>query len=229
MNEEKLQELKDKLFAFSALASSMIDKSVRAIVAKDPALARQVIEVDELAANEYDHAIERETINFIALYQPEARMLRSVYMYAKIGSDLERLADHAVNIAESAEYLIERPDIKPYVDIPRMSEQSQTMLADAMTAFSTQNTGLALDVVERDDTVDSLSQQVLRELLTYMMADPTTIDRALQILRVAGNLERVADLATNIAEDVVFTTTGRLIRHNRLSREELDQLRAQQH
>lgn len=228
MNEEKLQELKDKLFAFSALASSMIDKSVRAIVAKDPGLARQVIQVDELAANEYDHAIERETINFIALYQPEARMLRSVYMYAKIGSDLERLADHAVNIAESAEYLIERPDIKPYVDIPRMSEQSQTMLADAMTAFSTQNTGLALDVVERDDTVDSLSQQVLRELLTYMMADPTTIDRALQILRVAGNLERVADLATNIAEDVVFTTTGRLIRHNRLSREELDQLRAQQ-
>ena len=229
MNEEKLQELRDRLFAFSALASSMIDKSVRAIVGKDPALARQVIEVDELAANEYDHTIERETINFIALYQPEARMLRDVYMYAKIGSDLERLADHAVNIAQSAQYLIERPDIKPYVDIPRMSEQSQRMLADAMTAFSTQNTGLALDVVERDDTVDSLSQQVLRELLTYMMADPSTIDRALQILRVAGNLERVADLATNIAEDVVFTTTGRLIRHNRLSREELDQLRAQQH
>jgi len=113
MNEEKLQELRDKLFAFSALASSMIDKSVRAIVAKDPALARQVIEVDEPAANEYDHTIERETINFIALYQPEARMLRDVYMYAKIGSDLERLADHAVNIAQSAQYLIERPTLSP--------------------------------------------------------------------------------------------------------------------
>jgi len=224
MHEEKLQEIKDKLFAFSALASSMIEKGARAIVTKDEALAREVIDVDEPMANEFDHSIERETINFIALYQPEARTLRSVYMYAKIGTDLERLADHGVNIAESAQYLIVRPDIKPYIDIPRMSEEARKMLADAMTAFSTQNTRLAIDVVERDDIVDQLDQQVLRELLTYMMADPTTIDRALQILFVSGNLERVADLATNIAEDVVFATTGRLIRHNRLSKEELDKL-----
>ena len=224
MHEEKLQEIKDKLFAFSALASSMIEKGARAIVTKDEALAREVIDVDEPMANEFDHSIERETINFIALYQPEARTLRSVYMYAKIGTDLERLADHGVNIAESAQYLIVRPDIKPYIDIPCMSEEARKMLADAMTAFSTQNTRLAIDVVERDDIVDQLDQQVLRELLTYMMADPTTIDRALQILFVSGNLERVADLATNIAEDVVFATTGRLIRHNRLSKEELDKL-----
>src|SRR5450759_1087484 len=106
MHEEKLQEIKDKLFAFSALASSMIEKGARAIVTKDEALAREVIDVDEPMANEFDHSIERETINFIALYQPEARTLRSVYMYAKIGTDLERLADHGVNIAESAQYLI---------------------------------------------------------------------------------------------------------------------------
>ncbi len=225
MHEEKLQEIKDKLFAFSALASSMIEKSIRAIVTKDEALAREVIDVDEHMANDFDHSIERETINFIALYQPEARTLRSVYMYAKIGTDLERLADHGVNIAESAQYLITRPDIKPYIDIPRMSDEAQKMLADAMTAFSTQDTRLAINVVERDDIVDQLGNQILRELLTYMMADPTTIDRSLQILFVSGNLERVADLATNIAEDVVFATTGRLIRHNRLTREELDKLR----
>ena len=225
MHEEKLQEIKDKLFVFSALASSMVEKSTRAIVTKDEALAKEVIEVDEPNANEFDHTIERETINFIALYQPEAHTLRHVYMYAKIGTDLERLADHGVKIAESAEYLIARPDIKPYIDIPRMSEEARKMLADAMTAFSTQNTRLAIDVVERDDIVDNLSQQILRELLTYMMADPSTIDRALQVLFISGNLERVADLATNIAEDVVFATTGRLIRHNRLSKEELDKLR----
>jgi phosphate transport system protein len=224
MHEEKLQEIKDKLFAFSALASSMVEKGTRAIVTKDEALAREVIDVDEPMANEFDHAIERETINFIALYQPEARTLRSVYMYSKIGTDLERLADHGVKIAESAQYLIARPDIKPYIDVPRMSEEAQKMLADAMTAFSTQDTRLAINVVERDDTVDQLGNQIFRELLTYMMADPTTIDRSLQILFVSGNLERVADLATNIAEDVVFATTGRLIRHNRLSKEELDKL-----
>ena len=144
---------------------------------KDEALAKEVIDVDEPMANEFDHSIERETINFIALYQPEARTLRSVYMYAKIGTDLERLADHGVNIAESAQYLIARPDIKPYIDIPRMSDEARKMLADAMTAFSTQNTRLAIDVVERDDIVDQLGNQILRELLTYMMADPSTIDR----------------------------------------------------
>jgi len=214
MHEEKLQEIKDKLFVFSALASSMVEKSTRAIVTKDEALAKEVIDVDEPMANDFDHAIERETINFIALYQPEARTLRSVYMYSKIGTDLERLADHGVKIAESAEYLIARPDIKPYVDIPRMSEEARKMLADAMTAFSTQNTRLAIAVVERDDIVDNLSQQILRELLTYMMADPSTIDRALQVLFISGNLERVADLATNIAEDVIFWVRGFDIRHH---------------
>jgi phosphate transport system protein len=225
MHEDQLQAIKDKLFAFSALASSMVEKGIRAIVSKDEALAREVIEVDEPKANEFDHTIERETINFIALYQPEAQTLRNVYMYAKIGTDLERLADHGVNIAESAQYLIARPDIKPYIDLPRMSEEAQKMLADAMTSFSTHNTGLAIDVAERDNIVDHLDEQILRELLTYMMADPTTIDRALQILFISGNLERVADLATNIAEDVVFANTGRLIRHNRLSKEELNKLR----
>jgi len=225
MHEEQLQAIKDKLFAFSALAGSMVEKGIRAIVTKDESLVRDVIEVDEPRANELDHTIERETINFIALYQPEAKTLRNIYMYAKIGSDLERLADHGVNIAESARYLIERPDIKPYIDLPRMSEEAQKMLANAMTAFSEQNAGLAIDVVEQDDVVDHLGEQILRELLTYMMADPTTIDRSLQILFVSGNLERVADLATNIAEDVVFTTRGRLIRHHRLSREELEKLR----
>jgi phosphate transport system protein len=224
MHEDQLQAIKDKLFAFSALASSMVEKAVRAVVTKDEALLKEVVEVDEPKANEFDHTIERETINFIALYQPEAQTLRNVYMYAKIGTDLERLADHGVNIAQSAAYLIARPDIKPYIDLPRMSEEAQKMLADAMNAFSTHNTRLAIDVVERDDVVDHLGEQILRELLTYMMADPTTIDRALQILFISGNLERVADLATNIAEDVVFANTGRLIRHNRLSKEELDKL-----
>ncbi len=225
MHEEQLQAIKDKLFAFSALASSMVDKGIRAIVTKDETLVKEIIEVDEPRANEFDHTIERETINFIALYQPEAQTLRNVYMYSKIGTDLERLADHGVNIAESARYLIARPDIKPYIDLPRMSEEAQKMLADAMTAFSTHDTGLAIDVAERDDIVDHLGEQILRELLTYMMADPTTIDRALQILFISGNLERIADLATNIAEDVVFANSGRLIRHHRLSKEELDKLR----
>ncbi len=225
MYEEKLQAIKDKLFEFSALAGSMVEKGVRALITKNEKLAREVVEADEPKANEFDHTIERETINFIALYQPEAQTLRSVYMYSKIGTDLERLADHGVNIAQSALYLIPRPDIKPYIDLPRMSEESRKMLADAMSAFSTHNTQLAIDVCRRDTTIDQLDQQILRELLTYMMADPSTIDRALQILFVSGNLERVADLATNIAEDVVFANTGRLIRHNRLTPEELAKLR----
>ena len=175
---------------------------------------------DYYSENGYDERKEYYVNQMWTKFTPQTgRPCDQCFPYFKL-----QFEDHGVNIAQSAAYLIARPDIKPYIDLPRMSEEAQKMLADAMNAFSTHNTRLAIDVVERDDVVDHLGEQILRELLTYMMADPTTIDRALQILFISGNLERVADLATNIAEDVVFANTGRLIRHNRLSKEELDKL-----
>ena len=123
------------------------------------------------------------------------------------------MADHAVNIAESAIYLIERPAVKPLLDTPRMAEETVSMVNDSLLAFVNEDAVLAKQVCERDNIVDGLANQILRELITYMSSDPSTIERALHILEISGNLERIADLSTNIGEDVIFMVEGKLIKH----------------
>jgi phosphate transport system protein len=136
-------------------------------------------------------------------------------MIMKMGNDLERMGDHAVNIAESALYLIDRPAVKPLIDIPRMSELTIGMLKDSISAFINEDASLAKSVCERDGLVDSLRDQVLRELVTFMLSDSKTIERSLHLTRISGNLERVADLSTNICEDVIFMVKGQVIKHHR--------------
>jgi len=151
----------------------------------------------------------------IAQYEPRAKDLRTILMVMKMNNDLERVGDHAVNIAECSLFLIERPSLKPLLDIPRMAEESVGMLKDSIEAFIKEDSLLAAMVCERDNIVDNLGQQILRELITFMGADSTTIERSMRLLNIARNLERIGDLSTNISEDVIFMVEGRVIKHHR--------------
>ena len=213
--EQKLNELKERLMAMAGIVEDMLANSMKALVNRDEALARQVISDDEDRVNRMEIEIEDAAIGIMALHQPEASNLRNLTMIIKINNDLERIGDHAENIAEAALYLIPRPPVKPLVDLPRMAAHALAMLKDSLDAFTRADAELARGVCGRDSMVDSLKDQVNRELVTHMTSDATTIDRALKLMMISLNLERVADLATNIAEDVVYIVTGEVIKHGR--------------
>jgi phosphate transport system protein len=212
--EGKIAELKERLLAMAGTVEGMVTASIRALVERDAALAGRIIEEQEPGVNRLEIDNEDAVINLMALHQPEAGNLRTLAACIKINNDLERIGDHAVNIAEAAQYLIGVPQLKPLVDIPRMAEQAVSMLKDSLDAFTRCDAKLARDVCARDNIVDALNDQIKRELLTYMMADPKSIDRALKLMMVSLNLERIADLATNLAEDTIFMATGETIKHH---------------
>jgi phosphate transport system protein len=215
MLEEKMIVLRKDLIECATHVEDMIGKSITGLLRKDSSLLTEVIEKDEPKANEAEITIEELCTTMIAQYEPKAKDLRTILMVMKMNNDLERVGDHAVNIAECSLYLIERPALKPLLDIPRMAEESVGMLKDAIEAFIKEDALLAAMVCERDNIVDNLGQQILRELITFMSADPTTIERAMRLLNIARNLERIGDLSTNISEDVIFMVEGRVIKHHR--------------
>jgi phosphate transport system protein len=215
MLEEKMTNLRKEIIEYATHVEGMIDKAITALMRKDSSLLNEVIEKDEIKANESELDIEELCTTLIAQYEPKAKDLRTILMVMKMNNDLERAADHAVNIAESSLFLIERPAIKPLLDIPRMAEEAVGMLKDAIDAFVREDAILAAMVCERDNIVDNLGQQILRELITFMSADPTTIERSMRLLNIARNLERIGDLSTNISEDVIFMVEGRVIKHRR--------------
>lgn len=219
MLEQKITELKEKLFIMASLVESMLEKSVNQLVNKDEELAREVINKDEPKANDLEIKIEDSGVKLIALYQPEASFLRVIIAMIKINNDLERIGDHAVNITERALFLIPRPLVKPLIDLPRMGKSAREMLKESLDSFARKDVNLAISVCKEDKEVDSLRDQVIRELITYMISDPSTIERSIQLISIGRNLERVADLATNIAEDVVFTVKGEVIKHHRGEKE----------
>jgi phosphate transport system protein len=214
MLEEKMAGLKRRIAEYAGLAENMIEKAVRGLLEKKRDLLVEVIETDEPAANDFEIEVDEACTTLIAQYQPKAKDLRTILMVMKMGNDLERIGDHAVNIAESGLYLIERPQVKPFVDIPRMSEVTIKMLKDGIQAFINEDADLAKSVCERDSIVDELRIQILRELITFMVSDATTIERCLHLIRVSGNLERIADLSTNMCEEVIFMVKGRVIKHH---------------
>jgi len=214
MLEEKITGLKRDIVEYAGLVEGMIAKSIAGLLEKRPDVLGEVIERDEPRANSLEIEIDDACTSLIAQFQPKARELRTILMIMQMDNDFERIGDHAVNIAESGIYLIERPQLKPYIDIPRMADITRGMLRDGITAFINEDAALARNVCERDSTVDSLRVQILRELITFMAADPATIERCLHLIRVSGNLERVADLSTNMAEDVIFMVEGRVIKHH---------------
>jgi phosphate transport system protein len=215
MLEEKLPVLKEQLIAFASLVEAMIEKSIRGLMRKDTDLLREVLERDEPKSNAFEIELDEQCTNLIAQYQPIAKDLRTILMILKMNSDIERMGDHAVNIAESGMYLVERTPVKPLLDTPRMAEEVVKMVNDSLLSFINEDARLAKSVCERDDIVDGLANQILRELITYMSADPSTIERSLHLLDIAGNLERIADLSTNIGEDVIFMVEGRVIKHHK--------------
>lgn len=210
--EEDLKRLRELILQMGGLVEDQIHKAIRSLVDRDSKLAEEVIERDR-DVNQLDVEIDDLCIRVLALHQPAARDLRFITTGLKITTDLERIGDMAVNICERALELNEEPQLKPYIDIPRMAQISQRMIHESLDAFVREDTGLALKVCKDDQEVDDLNSQVFREAISYMVADPRTINRAMKVCFVSKYLERIADHATNIAEMVVFMVKGKSIRH----------------
>ncbi len=210
---EELAHLKQRLMAVSAEAEEAVGSAVTALLARDRARANEVIRGDK-TINSLESSIEEQAFQLIALHQPMAKDLRLIFAAIRIVGDLERVGDHAVNIAQSAERLAAYPHIVPEPEIVEMARLARQMLADALSAFVRGDAPLAREVCRRDDAVDALNDSVFRILLTHMMEDQRVIGPGIELLLVSRNLERVADLATNVAEDVVFLTEGKTIKHH---------------
>jgi phosphate transport system protein len=217
--DDKLPSLRRQIIEYANHVEDMIDKSIKGLLEHDSDLLRKLIEIDESKANETEIILDELCAATIAQYEPRARELRTVLMALKMNNDLERVADHAVNISQSALFLINRPAVKPFIDIPRMAEIAVKMLKDSIASFINEDAALARDVCERDSIVDSLDAQILMELITFMMSDAKTIERSIHLLNIARNLERIADLSTNICEDVIYMVEGKVIKHHNVEAE----------
>ena len=214
MLQERIKELKKEIVEYATLVEAMITKSMNGLLNREKDLLLKVINEMEPATNDLEIKIDELCIAAIAQYQPRARDLRIILMSYKMNSDLERMGDHVANIAESGLFLISHSPVKPFVDIPRMAEETTKSVKDAIASFVDGNAAQAQEVCERDYIIDALQNQIFRELVTFMTSDPTTIERSMHLIRIANNLERVADLSTNICEDVIFMVEGRVIKHH---------------
>jgi phosphate transport system protein len=215
--EHDLEELKQRLLWMGSLAETAVHKAVQAVLDADESLAEAVLE-EENAVNEMQLEIDDRVQRVLALQQPMAMDLRFILAVSRINNDLERIGDQAVNIAQSALRILRHPQVKPYVDLPRMGELAEGMVRDSLNALVRNDQALAKSVLARDDEVDRLRDQMFRELLTYMMENSAVVFAAFELILVAKNLERIGDHATNIAEDVIYMVAGRDVRHPALDR-----------
>jgi phosphate transport system protein len=215
LEETKLRNLKKELTEYATLVESMVDQSINGLLLKNPDQLSDVIGLDEPRANNFEIEIDERCVSIIAQHQPTGKALRTILMALHINSNLERIGDHAVTISESGLFLIAKPPVKPLIDIPCMGEVVKSMISDSITSFINEDAELAQNVCERDNIVDGLRTQIIRELITFMTSDPTTIERALQLMKIASNLERIADLTTNICEDVIYMVKGKVIKHHK--------------
>lgn len=207
--ERQLSEVQEDMLVMAGLVETAIERGIEALRTRDVALARQIIE-DDLNINRARYEAEDKCLEMIATQQPLASDLRTIVSVLHITVDLERMGDHAEGIAKIALMLADEPPLKPYIDIPRMAEICITMLMESLEAFKHRDPGLARLICARDDEVDALYEQVYRELLTFMINDPRSIQRATWLLWVAHNLERIGDRVTNICERVVYLVEGRI-------------------
>jgi phosphate transport system protein len=211
--EEELEMLQQRLLSMGGLAEDRMGDSVRAVTERDPALVERILTGDE-PINSLHIEIDDRCFKLLALRQPMAADLRAIVAAVKINTDLERVGDLAVNIAEAAKRYLQHPPVKPLIDIPRMGDIAQRMLRDALDAFVRRDIRLAEAVLAADDTLDALKTQIFRELLTFMLSEPSTIEPALDLILISRHLERIGDHATNIAEDVIFMVSARDVRHH---------------
>ena len=194
------------------LVEDQIRRVMRALLERDDALAREVIERDR-QVNQYDVEVDEKCVELLALHQPAASDLRFITTAMKIVTDLERMGDQAVNIAQRVLELNREQQLKPYIDLPRMAEKAQLMVKQSLDAFVARDTELARKVCAEDEEVDALKEQMFRELLTFMMEDARTIPRAIRLILISRFMERVADHATNIAEMVIYLVDAKMVRH----------------
>jgi len=210
--EHDLDELKKLLLTMAGEVERQLGLAIRALVERDSTLAEEVIAADALI-DQREVEVDHRVVELIVRARPMARDLRLAMTAVKIAPDLERVADHAVDIARQALELNKVPPLKAFITIPRMADEATAMIRDAISAFVQGDSRFARQVIARDDTVDDMHEQIFRELLTYMMEDPKTIHRALALLLASRSLERIADQATNIAEQVVYLVEAEDIRH----------------
>lgn len=211
--DEELKKLKEKLMQMASLTEESISLAVKSLKDRNEKLAHKVFKGEE-AINLLDVEIDNLGLQLLALRQPMAVDLRLISSAMRIAVELERIGDLSVNIAERSLELLKVPLLKPLIDIPRMAVMAQKMVKDSIEAFINRDDKLAKDVCERDDEVDDLNNQIFRELLTYMMQEPSNIKRAVDLILVARYLERIADLSTNISEDVIYFVKGKTIKHH---------------
>ena len=209
---EQLAGLREQVLRMGGLVEQMTRRVIQALVERDVGILPEIHSM-ETQVNQLHIEIDEACIELIALRQPTAVDLRFIAAAMKINTDMERIGDQAINIVERAEVLLTVPPLKPLIDIPRMADIAQEMLKASLDAFVNGDDALALETIRRDDEVDQLKDQVFRELLTYMMADPSTIPRAMELILVSRHLERIGDHATNICEDVIFMVKGKDVRH----------------
>ena len=209
---EQLAGLREQVLRMGGLVEQMTRRVVTALVRRDTGILAEVRAM-ESQVNQLHIEIDEACLELIALRQPAAVDLRFIAAAMKINTDMERIGDQAINIVERAEALLAVPVLKPLIDIPRMADIAQEMLKASLDAFVNGDDELAYRTILRDDSVDQLKDQMFRELLTFMMADPTTIPRAMELILVSRHLERIADHATNICEDVIFMVKGKDVRH----------------
>jgi phosphate transport system protein len=215
--EHELDEIKNGILRMAGLVEKVLDDVAKALVSQDTELAEGVIRLDD-EIDRCEMEVDRLATEFIARHQPTATDLRFVIVAIKLGPELERVADNAVNIAERTIHMAKYPLLKPLIDLPRMIGLAHAMVTDSIAAYVARDAVAAREIVLRDDEVDGLYMQIFRELLTYMIEDPTTISRAIDLILVARFAERIADQATNIAEEVVYLVEAEPIRHRFLGR-----------
>jgi phosphate transport system protein len=217
--QEELEALQARLLEMGGLAEERVRAAVQGLMSRDVALIDKVLYGDE-PVNELHIEVDKRCFRLLALYQPMATDLRAIVAAVKINTDLERVGDLAVNIAEAAKRYAAHPPVKKLIDIPRMAEVAQAMLRDALDSFVRRDTVLAQRVLNEDDILDSLKTHIFRELLTYMLQDPGTVEPSLDLILISRHLERIGDHATNIAEDVIFMVSARDVRHQAPSESE---------
>jgi phosphate transport system protein len=210
--DQELGDLKDRLLQMGALVEEQIERAITAMIERDAVLAGQVIERDTLV-NRFDVEIDETCIRLLALQAPAAKDLRFVTTAMKISTELERMSDLAENICERVIELNEEPQLKPYIDLPRMAAWTMKMVREALDAFVRQDAVLARKVCADDDFVDNLTHQLFRELVSFMIENPATITRAIRLTFIGKYIERIADHATNIGELVIYMVEGKIVRH----------------
>jgi phosphate transport system protein len=211
--QEELEQLKARLLEMGGLAEEQVRLAVRGLVERDRELIDRVIASDG-PLNALHIEVDNRCFTLLALHQPMAVDLRAIVAAVKINTDLERVGDLAINIAEAARLYANHPPVKRLIDIPRMASIAQRMLRDALDAFVRRDIDLAQHVLDEDDALDALKTQIFRELLTYMLQDTATIEPALDLILISRHLERIGDHATNVAEDVIFMVSAKDVRHH---------------